>query len=62
LLALHRRAGRLPLHEVVAPAVAWARDGFPVSPQIAMIAALIAPIASHSRTVQRLFLPAGRLP
>ncbi|MEF8754568.1 MAG: gamma-glutamyltransferase [Accumulibacter sp.] len=62
LLALHRRAGRLPLHEVVAPAVAWARDGFRVSPQIAAIAGLIAPIASNSATVRRLFQPAGRLP
>ncbi|WP_374691070.1 gamma-glutamyltransferase [Accumulibacter sp.] len=62
LLALHRRAGRLPLREVVAPAVAWARDGFRVSPQIAMIAGLIAPIVSHSPTVRRLFLPAERLP
>jgi gamma-glutamyltranspeptidase/glutathione hydrolase len=62
LLALHRRAGRLPLREVVAPAVAWARDGFRASPQIAMIAGLIAPIASHSPTVRRLFLPAERLP
>jgi gamma-glutamyltranspeptidase/glutathione hydrolase len=62
LLALHRRAGRRPLREVVAPAAAWARDGFRVSPQIAMIAGLIAPITRHSPTVARLFLPGGQLP
>jgi gamma-glutamyltranspeptidase/glutathione hydrolase len=62
LLALHRRAGRRSLREVVAPAATWARDGFRVSPQIAMIAGLIAPITRHSPTVARLFLPGGQLP
>lgn len=62
LLELHRRAGRLPLRDVVAPAAAWARDGFPVSPQIAGIVALIAPIARRSPLVAGLFLPDGRLP
>lgn len=62
LLALHRRAGRLPLRDIVAPAAAWARDGFAVSPQIAMITALIAPIARCSPSVEALFLAGGRLP
>ena len=62
LLELHRRAGRLPLRDVVAPAAAWARDGFPLSLQIATIVGLIAPIARRSPLVARLFLPAGRLP
>ncbi|MCM8627749.1 gamma-glutamyltransferase [Accumulibacter sp.] len=62
LLELHRRAGRLPLREVVAPAAAWAREGFTVSPQIAMIAGLVAPIASRSAPVASLFFPDGRLP
>jgi gamma-glutamyltranspeptidase/glutathione hydrolase len=53
LLELHRRAGRVPLREVVAPAVAWARDGFTVSPQIAMIIALVAPIARRSPAVAK---------
>lgn len=57
LLALHRRAGRLPLRDVVAPAVSWARDGFTVSPQIARIAAVITPIVSRSPAVARLFFP-----
>ncbi len=62
LLALHRRAGRLPLREVVAPAVACARDGFGVSPQIAMICRLLAPIASRSPSVARLFFAGEHLP
>jgi gamma-glutamyltranspeptidase/glutathione hydrolase len=62
LLELHRRAGRVPLREVVAPAVAWARDGFTVSPQIAMIISLVAPIARRSPTVANLFFPRGVLP
>ncbi|HRF13203.1 MAG TPA: gamma-glutamyltransferase [Candidatus Accumulibacter phosphatis] len=62
LLELHRRAGRLPLREVVAPAAAWARDGFLVSPQIAMIIGLIAPIAKSSPSAASLFLAGGRLP
>lgn len=62
LIELHRRAGRVPLREVVAPAVAWARDGFTVSPQIAMIIALVAPIARRSPAVARLFFPRGILP
>ncbi|MCB1940643.1 MAG: gamma-glutamyltransferase [Candidatus Accumulibacter sp.] len=62
LLELHRRAGRVPLREVVAPAVAWARDGFTVSAQIAKIIALVAPIARRSPAVAGLFFPAGKLP
>ncbi|TXI77223.1 MAG: gamma-glutamyltransferase, partial [Dokdonella sp.] len=60
LLELHRRAGRLPLRSVVAPAASWARDGFIVSPQIARIAALILPIAGWSASVSRLFFVDGR--
>ncbi len=62
LLALHRRAGRLPLRDIVAPAAAWARDGFAVSPQIAMITGLISPIARCSPSVETLFLADRRLP
>jgi gamma-glutamyltranspeptidase/glutathione hydrolase len=62
LLELHRRAGRVPLREVVAPAVASARDGFTVSPQIAMIIALVAPIVRRSPAVAKRFFPRGILP
>jgi len=33
--ALHERFGRLPMEEVLSPAIGYARDGFPVSPVIA---------------------------
>ena len=33
--ALHERFGRLPMKDVLAPAVQYARDGFPVTPVIA---------------------------
>lgn len=33
--ALHERFGRLPMGDVLAPAIAYARDGFPLSPVIA---------------------------
>ena len=62
LLELHRRAGRVPLREVVAPAVALARDGFPLSAQIAAIIALVAPIGRRSPEVARLFFPREVLP
>src|SRR4051794_150636 len=35
-LALHERYGRLPIAEVLAPATAYAEDGFPVAPLLAM--------------------------
>ncbi|MEZ5980321.1 MAG: gamma-glutamyltransferase family protein [Planctomycetota bacterium] len=33
--ALHERFGRLPMTELLAPAIAYAKDGFPLSPVIA---------------------------
>lgn len=32
--ALHERFGKLPMREVLAPAIAYAREGFPISPRI----------------------------
>jgi gamma-glutamyltranspeptidase/glutathione hydrolase len=40
--ALHARFGRLPLPDVLAPAIAFARDGFPASPLLERSAKLIA--------------------
>ncbi|MFN0023851.1 MAG: gamma-glutamyltransferase [Parvularculaceae bacterium] len=34
--ALHERFGKLPMRTILAPAIGYARDGFPVSPVIAM--------------------------
>jgi gamma-glutamyltranspeptidase/glutathione hydrolase len=41
-LALHERFGRLPLAEVLAPAIAYADDGFPASGLMADLVALVA--------------------
>jgi gamma-glutamyltranspeptidase/glutathione hydrolase len=40
-LALHGRFGRLPLGEVLAPAVAYAASGFPASPTLALSARVL---------------------
>ena len=40
-LALHERFGRIPLHDVLAPAIDCARDGFPASPLLAFMVPLI---------------------
>ena len=34
--ALHARFGKLPMRTILAPAIGYAKDGFPVSPVIAM--------------------------
>jgi len=61
-VALHERFGRLPFETLFEPAIRYARDGFPVSPIIAL---------SWARQVERLrdqsgfaetFLPNGRAP
>jgi len=57
---LHRRAGRVPWVRLLAPAVALARDGFPVT------ASLLERIEFHKRrfndAAKKVFLPAGRPP
>jgi gamma-glutamyltranspeptidase/glutathione hydrolase len=55
LLELHQRAGRLDLRTVVAPAVEAGREGFAVSPQIAMIVGMLGPIARRSPEVAATF-------
>lgn len=54
-LALHAEAGRLPLADVLAPAIGYARDGFPASDLLAMAAPLVAgvPGGSDFAAVQR---------
>ncbi len=58
----HRRAGRLPWKTVVEPAVRLARDGFPMTANIAeSIAAEHARLAKDPETA-RIFLPSGAPP
>ena len=47
-LALHQRFGRAPLAEVLAPAEAYARDGFPASPLLARAAPIVREVAGSS--------------
>ena len=46
-LALHERFGRLPLDEVLAAAIGYARDGFPAAPLLAWTASLEASVAGN---------------
>ncbi|MDQ4100199.1 MAG: gamma-glutamyltransferase family protein, partial [Chloroflexota bacterium] len=68
----HDRFGRLPFDQLLAPAIRYARDGFPVSPRLADViaaqwetiatqpglAALILPSGTPPRAGERLALPA----
>lgn len=40
--ALHRRFGRLPMSQVLEPAIGYAEDGFPAAPLLAAMAGLVA--------------------
>jgi gamma-glutamyltranspeptidase/glutathione hydrolase len=67
--ALHKRYGKLPLSQVLAPAVTYAREGFPVSPVIARgWAGNLASFARAGERIEgakwigRLYAPGGAAP
>lgn len=67
--ALHERFGNLPMEEVLAPAIGYARDGFAVSPVIADLWAMNfrrfgrnAALIEERGNAAALFLPEGRAP
>jgi len=60
-LALHCRHGRLPLAEVLAPAIGYARDGFPISPLLAGALSRVADVEGGEELVGRLPAAAGDL-
>jgi gamma-glutamyltranspeptidase/glutathione hydrolase len=62
VLELNARRGSLPLREVLAPAVACARHGFAVGPEMAFITSILAPIIDMTPDVQAIFRPGGRDP
>jgi gamma-glutamyltranspeptidase/glutathione hydrolase len=67
LVTALRRWGRLPLAEVIAPALALARDGFPVSEGLRDqhrfgIAAMEARFRAEWPASAKLYLPEGRVP
>ena len=59
-LHVHRRLGRLPLADVVAPAARLARAGVPVDPFFARLVEILAPIVSRSDEGRALFTRNGR--
>lgn len=61
LLALHESMGRLPLAQVVAPAIAYAENGVPISAQVAGIANILTPILTLTPETARLFAPQGHV-
>jgi len=60
-LQVHRRLGRLPLTDVVAPAARLAREGVVIPPTQAMDFALLSPILLRTPESRRIFAPEGRL-
>jgi gamma-glutamyltranspeptidase/glutathione hydrolase len=60
LLHVHQRLGRMPLKEVVAPAVALARDGVRLEPLQAMTFGLLAPILNCVPEGEALFSEGGK--
>ena len=61
---LHERMGRLPFRQLFAPAIAYARDGFPLSPVVARFWRKAAERFRDPAFAdwQRTFLPAGFVP
>jgi len=59
---LWRRFGRLPFADLFEPAIAYARDGFPVSPLIARGWAMSAAHFADAPDWPRAFAPDGRVP
>ena len=61
-VALHERFGRLPLGTVLAPAIAYARDGFLVSPITAALWSRARATHGQRADFAAAFLPDGRSP
>jgi gamma-glutamyltranspeptidase/glutathione hydrolase len=59
---LHRRFGRLPMEEILAPAIRYAREGFPVSEVVAYYWQRGGEFLREYPGFAETFLPAGRAP
>jgi gamma-glutamyltranspeptidase/glutathione hydrolase len=60
--ALHEKFGRLPMREVLAPAAAYAEEGFPLSELIAQGWQRSVQAFSQFANFQKLYAPRGRAP
>ena len=61
LFAMHEALGRLPVKRLVEPAVAAARQGFPLTTFQAYLFTVIGPILMESEGVRKIFAPHGKL-
>ena len=61
LLELHSRRGRAPLEDVLAPAIALARDGFSFNAQVTWILRLLTPIVHLTPQVEALHCREGEI-
>jgi gamma-glutamyltranspeptidase / glutathione hydrolase len=61
-IALHGRFGRLPMERLLAPAIGYAREGFPVSEVIAWQWARNVPYLERFPNFKETFAPHGRAP
>ena len=59
---LHKRFGRCPMADLLAPAIAYAEEGFPVTPVIAAHWADDAAVLGHYPGFAEVYLPNGRAP
>jgi gamma-glutamyltranspeptidase/glutathione hydrolase len=59
---LHGRYGRLPMQEILAPAIAYATNGFPVSEYIAFLWAINAERLKDYPGFEETFMPGGQVP
>ena len=54
--------GTIPMSELLAPAIEYARDGYPVSSRVSADWARAVPLMKAEPTLARIFLPGGRAP
>lgn len=59
---LHKRFGKLPMQEILAPAIRYAEEGFPVSELIAYYWGRSVPILEEWAGFAATFMPGGRAP
>jgi len=61
LLRVHAERGKLPLREVLAPAISYAREGVFLSPVQASFVKLLEPIFTATPEAREIYAPDGRL-
>lgn len=59
---LHRRFGKLPMSDILAPAIAYARNGFPVSEVIAALWEMNVATRSEFAGFREIYMPEGKVP